>query len=60
MQVHKAGDEVRVFSRRLNDVTRSVPDIVEAVRGLPLHDAILDGDALSFRPDGSPQPFQGD
>jgi DNA ligase-1 len=58
VQVHKAGDEVRVFSRRLNDVTGSVPDVVEAVRGLPLRDAILDGEALSFRPDGSPQPFQ--
>src|SRR5512144_581029 len=58
VQVHKAGDEVRVFSRRLNDVTDSVPDVVEAVRGLPLGDAILDGEALSFRPDGSPQPFQ--
>jgi ATP-dependent DNA ligase I len=58
VQVHKAANEVRVFSRRLNDVTRSVPDIVEAVRALPLDDAILDGEALSFRPDGSPQPFQ--
>ena len=58
VQVHKAGDEVRVFSRRLNDVTGSVPDVVEAVQGLPLRDAILDGEALSFRPDGSPQPFQ--
>jgi DNA ligase-1 len=58
VQVHKAAGEVRVFSRRLNDVTRSVPDIVDAVRALPVADAILDGEALSFRPDGSPQPFQ--
>ena len=33
MQVHKAGDEVRVFSRRLNEVTAAVPEIVEAVQG---------------------------
>jgi ATP-dependent DNA ligase I len=58
VQVHKAAREVRVFSRRLNDVTPSVPDIVETVRALPVADAILDGEALSFRPDGSPQPFQ--
>jgi DNA ligase-1 len=58
VQVHKAGDEVRVFSRRLNDVTKSVPDIVEVARELPFDNAILDGEALSFRADGMPQPFQ--
>ena len=34
IQVHKREDEVRVFSRRLNDVTVAVPEVVEAVRGL--------------------------
>jgi DNA ligase 1 len=58
VQVHKGGDEVRVFSRRLNDVTASVPEIVEAARTLTVDDAILDGEALAFRPDGTPQPFQ--
>ena len=32
IQVHKGGDEVRVFSRRLNEVTAAVPEVVEAVR----------------------------
>ena len=58
MQVHKAGGDVRVFSRRLNDVTDSVPDIVEMIQALPATELILDGEALSFRPDGQPQPFQ--
>src|SRR5438128_5315160 len=58
IQVHKAGDEVRVFSRQLNDVTQAVPDVVEAVRRLPLHEAILDGEAIALRPDGTPLPFQ--
>ena len=58
VQVHKAGEEVRVFSRRLNDVTHSVPDIAETVRALPAAELILDGEALSFQPDGRPQPFQ--
>src|SRR5439155_17580658 len=58
IQVHKAGDEVRVFSRQLNDVTQAVPDVVEAVRRLPLADAILDGEAIALRPDGTPLPFQ--
>jgi DNA ligase-1 len=58
VQVHKAGEDVRVFSRRLNDVTNSVPDIVETVRALPVRELILDGEALSFQPGGQPQPFQ--
>jgi len=58
IQVHKAGDEVRVFSRQLNDVTQAVPEVVEAVRRLPLADAILDGEAIALRPDGTPLPFQ--
>ncbi len=51
-------NEVRVFSRRLNEVTAAVPEIVEAVQGLPVREAILDGEAIALRPDGWPQPFQ--
>jgi len=58
IQVHKAGNEVRVFSRQLNDVTQAVPEVVEAVRRLPFDDAILDGEAIALRPDGTPLPFQ--
>ncbi|HYP08042.1 MAG TPA: ATP-dependent DNA ligase [Bryobacteraceae bacterium] len=58
VQVHRSGDEVRVYSRQLNDVTAAVPEIVEAVRTLPGQDLILDGEVLSLRPDGRPEPFQ--
>jgi DNA ligase-1 len=58
IQVHKAGAEVRVFSRRLNDVTAAVPEIVATVQGLPVREAILDGEAIALRPGGRPQPFQ--
>ena len=58
IQVHKSRDQVRVFSRQLNDVTPAVPEVVEAVRRLPLNDAILDGEAIALRPDGTPSPFQ--
>ncbi len=58
VQVHKAGDEVRVFSRALNDVTAAVPEIVEAVRGLPQRALILDGETIALGPEGAPQPFQ--
>jgi DNA ligase-1 len=58
VQAHKAGADVRVFSRRLNEVTAAVPEIVAAVQGLPVREAILDGEAIALRPDGWPQPFQ--
>lgn len=58
VQVHKSGDEIAVFSRALNNVTAAVPEVVEAVRAMPARDLILDGEVLSLKPDGRPQPFQ--
>lgn len=58
VQLHKAGDDVRVFTRRLHDVTAAVPEIVEAARRLPVRELILDGEAIALRADGTPQPFQ--
>jgi len=58
VQVHRSGEQVLVFSRSLNDVTTSVPEVVEAVRALPAADLILDGEVLSLTPDGRPRPFQ--
>jgi DNA ligase-1 len=58
IQAHKSGDQVAIFSRALNDVTAAVPEIVEAVRALPAKDLILDGEAISLKSDGRPQPFQ--
>ena len=58
IQVHKAGDEVRVFSRQLREVTPAVPEVVEVVRALPARELVLDGEVIALRPDGSPEPFQ--
>jgi len=58
VQVHRDGDEVRVFSRTLRDVTGAVPEVVEAVRALPVRSIVLDGEAIALRPDGAPQAFQ--
>ena len=58
VQVHKAGPEVKVFTRRLKDVTAAVPEIVELVGELPAETLILDGETLALREDGFPQPFQ--
>src|SRR5438094_8900527 len=58
IQVHKSGDDVRVYSRALRDLTASLPEIVLAARALPVREAILDGEAIALRPDGRPEPFQ--
>jgi DNA ligase 1 len=58
VQVHRRGDEVRVFSRRLNEVTAAVPEVVEAALALPAREIILDGEVIALRPDGAPHPFQ--
>jgi DNA ligase-1 len=56
--VHKAGSEVRVFTRSCNDLTPAVPEIVDAVRVLPARQLVLDGEAIALAGDGTPQPFQ--
>jgi ATP-dependent DNA ligase I len=58
VQVHKIGEEVRVYTRNLNDVTSGVPEIVEAARASPRHSLILDGEAIALKPDGFPHSFQ--
>jgi DNA ligase-1 len=58
IQVHKVGDDVRVYSRNLRDVTPAVPEIVAVTRAMPAHALVLDGEAIAMRADGRPQPFQ--
>lgn len=58
VQVHKDGAEVRVYTRRLHDVTSRVPEIVEAVRALGPRQLVLDGEAIALREDGTPHSFQ--
>ncbi|HET9750119.1 MAG TPA: ATP-dependent DNA ligase, partial [Casimicrobiaceae bacterium] len=58
VQVHKVGSDVRVFTRQRNDVTASAPEIVAAIRALPAHELILDGEAIALQDGGAPQPFQ--
>ena len=59
VQVHKAEDEVRVYSRRGNDVTAAVPELVETVQALPARQLLLDGEVIALRPDGAPHPLPG-
>jgi ATP-dependent DNA ligase I len=58
IQVHRQGDEVRIFTRQLQDVTDRLPEIVEWTRALPIRDILLEGETITLRPDGRPHPFQ--
>ena len=58
VQVHRSGDQVRVFTRNLNDVTPAAPEIAEALRDARADDLILDGEAIALQAAGTPQPFQ--
>jgi DNA ligase-1 len=57
IQVHRLGDEVRVFTRNLADVTDRAPEIVKAIRDVPLEAAVFDAEAIALRSDGRPHPF---
>jgi DNA ligase-1 len=58
VQIHRAGDEVTVYTRSLDDVTARLPEVVEATLTLPVRELIADGEAIALRRDGRPQPFQ--
>ncbi|HVZ33090.1 MAG TPA: ATP-dependent DNA ligase, partial [Polyangiaceae bacterium] len=58
IQAHKSGSDVRIFTRQLSDVTAAVPEVAERLQSLPSSSLILDGEVLSLRSDGSPEPFQ--
>jgi DNA ligase-1 len=58
IQIHKEGNEVRVFTRHLKEVTERVPEIVAMARGFRLDKAIFEGETVAMRPDGRPLPFQ--
>jgi DNA ligase-1 len=58
VQVHRRGDEVRIFTRNLNDVTERLPGVASLVRALPARDVVLDGEVLRLAHDDRPLAFQ--
>lgn len=58
IQVHRQGDDVRVLTRSLDDITARVPELVEAARGLSAQAFVLDGEALVLNTDGRAAAFQ--
>ncbi len=55
---HAAGGGVRIFSRRLNEITESIPDVVEVVTRIGSRHAILDGEVIGVDASGRPAAFQ--
>lgn len=58
IQVHKQGDEVRVWTRNLNEITGGVPEVVRVVRGFDAMSLVLDGEVLGVDDQGEPLKFQ--
>jgi DNA ligase-1 len=59
IQLHRDGDRVRIWTRRLSEVTASLPDVVEiARRDLSGDPFILDGEVVALDASGRPLPFQ--
>jgi DNA ligase-1 len=58
IQVHRAGDTVRAYTRNLNDVTDRVPEIVDLVRSFPARTLVLDGETIGLTEEAVPHAFQ--
>ena len=58
VQIHKDRDQVRIWSRRLTEVTESLPEIAAIARNLRGDSFILDAEVVATGSDGRPFPFQ--
>ena len=57
IQIHRRGDDVRIYTRNLNEITAALPGIANAARGLLVAEAVFDGEALWMGEEG-PAAFQ--
>ncbi|MBI5065872.1 ATP-dependent DNA ligase [Candidatus Woesearchaeota archaeon] len=48
VQIHKKGNKIKVFTRRLEDVTKQFPDVVEAVEKHVSNDCVLDAEVIGY------------
>jgi DNA ligase-1 len=58
IQVHRHGDDVRVFTRNLNDITERLPEVVEVVRTFAARSFVLDGETIGVDENARPFLFQ--
>ncbi|MBB1258351.1 ATP-dependent DNA ligase [Streptomyces alkaliterrae] len=57
-QVHVADGRARVFTRTLDEITERLPEVTRLARGLPVGQAVLDGEVVALDTAGRPLPFQ--
>jgi DNA ligase 1 len=58
LQAHKLGDEVRLYTRGLNEISAALPAVVERVRSIDVASVILDGECLGVDEEQRPRRFQ--
>ena len=58
IQAHKLGDQVRLFTRGLNEISAGLPGVVDAVRSIGVDSVVLDGECLAMDEDQRPRRFQ--
>ncbi|MGW1540688.1 ATP-dependent DNA ligase [Streptomyces sp. NPDC002309] len=58
VQVHRDGDDVRLYTRTLDDITDRLPELTSAARELRGERFVLDGEVIAFDEDGRPRSFQ--
>lgn len=58
IQVHRHDDDVRIYTRNLNDITGRLPGVVDWARALPVRAVVLDGEAIGVDEDERPHAFQ--
>lgn len=59
VQIHRKGDVIRIFSRRLTDVTTSLPDMVKLARErIRSQEFLIEGEVVAIGENQKPLPFQ--
>jgi DNA ligase 1 len=58
IQAHRAGDDVHLYTRNLNDVTDRMPSVVAELFALPVREVVLDGEVMGISEEGLPEAFQ--
>ncbi len=58
VQVHRSGDEIRVYTRSLDNITDRLPEVTAAARDMTGDHFILDGEVIALDKDGRPFSFQ--
>jgi DNA ligase-1 len=59
VQIHKDGNDIRIYSRKLEDVTSSLPDLIRSIKSnVSAKNVILDGEAVALGKDKRPMAFQ--